>query len=299
MYRAMLADVRDKEIDVVVAWASDRLHRRLSELVEFVQVVLTAGAGVATVTSRDVDLATPHGRMLAGILGSLAQAEVEQRVCLNREPMNRGPMPVHRFSRRAYGYNQDGNSAIPHEADVLERCAQAVLAGASLRENLAELNRAGEQTSTGSPWSVPTLRRVLLKPRNACLNHDRDELLGQGDWPAIISEEVHHALVAHLMNPSRRLATTHARKSSALWSAACAATIRMPVSAEVPPSDEWVTAARKPHNSRRMELVDEVIEAVVIGVYPAATPRSCSTIQWNPQVTALNCAHRRCRFGSA
>jgi len=266
-YQALLADLRAGQIDVVVAWASDRLHRRLVELVEFVTAVNDARALVATVNSGDIDLTTPHGRMLAGILGSVAQAEVEQKgLRQQRANQQRAEAGVPRFTRRPYGFTADGRNLVADEAAVIRQSAEAVLAGSSLRDQVRQLHKVGAATSLGQEWSVTSLRRVLMNPRHAGLNRYKGEVLGAGDWPSILSEDTHQALVSYLSDKTRRTASTNVRKyllSGLVRCGICGDP--MYASPTARSSRTWmIYRCRTPHNTRRLDLVDAVVEAVVL-----------------------------------
>src|SRR5438067_3356752 len=52
-YRALLDDVRDGVVKVVVAWHADRIYRHPKDLEGFIDVVPAAGAHVATVKAGD------------------------------------------------------------------------------------------------------------------------------------------------------------------------------------------------------------------------------------------------------
>src|SRR5690242_10380323 len=58
-YNQMLKDLQSGEIDAVIAWHSDRLHRRTAELETFIQIIEASGAEVSTVRGGQVDLSTP------------------------------------------------------------------------------------------------------------------------------------------------------------------------------------------------------------------------------------------------
>src|SRR4051794_17857196 len=74
-WQALLTELRGGRYDVLVCWSTDRLYRRLRDLVELVEIAEARALRIATVKSSDVDLSTPAGRMLAGMLGSAARFE--------------------------------------------------------------------------------------------------------------------------------------------------------------------------------------------------------------------------------
>ncbi len=267
-YQRMLADVEAGRVDAVVAWASDRLHRRLDDLLGFVAVVEGRGTAVATVKSGDLDLSTPHGRLVARILGSVAQGEVEQKGERQRRAnRQRAEAGAPRFSRRPYGYSADGAQLDVTEAGVLRQAARDVLGGTSLRHVVAGLNAAGEVTSTGSSWTVTTLRRLLVNPRMAGRNTYQGTDIGAGEWAAVLDPSTHEALVALLTNPARRLSPSNARKyllSGMLICGKCGEKMYAS-SAQTPNGRAWmIYRCRTQHLGRRLDLVDEVVVAAVL-----------------------------------
>lgn len=72
-YAALLDEL--DSVDVVIAWAPDRLTHRTKELVELIDALETAGVDVLTVQGGRVDLATAGERMAAKLAGVLAEHE--------------------------------------------------------------------------------------------------------------------------------------------------------------------------------------------------------------------------------
>ena len=77
-FSAMMTRVEAGEFDVIVARHMDRLLRRLAELESVLE--RCQRANVAIVTAADgVDTSTDGGRLVARILSSVAQGEVERK----------------------------------------------------------------------------------------------------------------------------------------------------------------------------------------------------------------------------
>ena len=68
----MLADIAGGQVDAVVVWHLDRLHRQPRELEQFFDVCDRAGGVALATVSGDVDLATHDGRFHARIMGAVA-----------------------------------------------------------------------------------------------------------------------------------------------------------------------------------------------------------------------------------
>src|SRR4051794_41985186 len=59
------------EVDVIVAWDPDRLHRSPAELEDFIAAVERAGVGVVTVQAGEGGLSPAAGELVARVVGSL------------------------------------------------------------------------------------------------------------------------------------------------------------------------------------------------------------------------------------
>ena len=213
-YQAMLQAVREGRVQGVLAWHSDRLHRRMSELGSFAELAQTHGLEVQTVTAGTVDLTSASGLMIAQILGAVAQGEVDHA----RERIKRAKAQALRDGRRRGGPRPFGFEWAPEgktlviredEAHVIREATQAVLAGRTLTALARELNEQGVLTSTGNTWTYARLRDVLIRPTNAGLSHtgraDRGkaEIVGQGNWPAIIDVDTWQTIYKLLVDPAR------------------------------------------------------------------------------------------------
>ncbi len=158
-WNRMLADLKAGHHDVLVAWHTDRLYRRLRDLVDLVEIAERRTLRIATVKASDLDLSTPAGRMIAGLLGSVASYEGEQKaarqVAANRQRARAG---VVLWTRRPFGYDRDGTAVriVESEAKEIRRAAKCVLAGDTLASIAANLNGRGIMTTTGARWSVTT-----------------------------------------------------------------------------------------------------------------------------------------------
>lgn len=62
--------------DTLIVWKLDRLARNMRELYSILDRINAAGAGFKSL-KENIDLATPLGRLLLGVFGSLAQFEAE------------------------------------------------------------------------------------------------------------------------------------------------------------------------------------------------------------------------------
>lgn len=105
---------------------------------------------------------------------------------------------------RCYGYDETGREVITAEAAVIREVVQRVLTGESMRSTVADLRARGVTTSAGRPWTQQSLSRLLRNPRLAGLKTYLGDIVGPGQWPAIIEEETHRKLIDLLDDPSRK-----------------------------------------------------------------------------------------------
>ncbi len=75
-FERLVRGIESGQVKAVVAYALDRLVRRLDDLARLIDVAEQHDVPVATVAG-DVDLSTGHGRGLAKLLGVVASIEVD------------------------------------------------------------------------------------------------------------------------------------------------------------------------------------------------------------------------------
>jgi site-specific DNA recombinase len=270
-YRAMLAALQGGEADAVIAWHTDRLHRRdgegYQELQRFIDLSQERGIPTHTVKAGILDLSTASGRMTARIHAAVALHESEQkseRIIAQRiQATSAGRWTG---NKRPYGFEKDSVTVRQDEAQALSWAASQLLAGRSLRSLAQELNRRGDLSSTGAPWDARTLGRVLKRPRNAGLSVYRGEVVGQAQWPAILPEDLWRGVCAVLGDPSRR--DNPGRPPTWLGSNLYRCGICGEVMISKARGGRWkmtvYTCSASAHLSRNAKEVDGFIEAVVI-----------------------------------
>jgi DNA invertase Pin-like site-specific DNA recombinase len=207
-YRDMLGYLAAHPGTVVVCWHTDRLHRHLAELEEYITLAEAHSVITRAVRAGDLDLATPTGRMIARQLGVYARFELEH-MSERRSAGKARAASAGRWKggRRPFGYKADGITVKPAEAQAIGQAAEDVLAGVSLHAIARRWNADGIRTATGKTWHVPEVRRVLLRPRNAGLMEHRGQVVGRAEWPAIVPEDTWRAVVGVLTDSVRTTTT--------------------------------------------------------------------------------------------
>lgn len=222
-YRRLLDDVKAGRVDGILAWHTDRLHRRPVELEEFVDVCGDRVA-IQTVKAGELDLATPSGRMVARMLGASARYESEHKAervsAKRREAAKAGKWSG---GMRPFGFEPDGVTIRESEPEEIRKATRHILNGGSLRSTVRDLNERGITTSTGKQWSSMTVRDMLVRPRNSgkikyqpTERRKRDDgrevvvpnrsvdAFGDASWEPIISEDERLAVAAILQDPERK-----------------------------------------------------------------------------------------------
>lgn len=264
-YQALLAEISENRIDAVLAWHSDRLHRSPVELEEYVTTCERHSITTQTVQAGRLDLSTPSGRLVARQLGAVARFESEHKSARVRRAKERSAHAgIFRGGRRPYGYEADGHTVVPDEAAAVLEATNAVLAGASINGLTRDWNVAGQITSMGFAWRNESLRRVLMRPRNAGLMEFRGEVVGKAAWPAIVPEEQWRAVKELLENPERRM---NGGNVSRRWLGSgiyrCGVCGDPLVIAQTQGQRAYKCKA-KSHVHRRQGAVDELVSAVIV-----------------------------------
>jgi hypothetical protein len=196
-----------------VVWHADRLHRQPRELEAFLDlcdsVHLTA---LASVTG-ELDLATSDGRFTARILGAVARKESDDK----SRRIKRKHLELAQSGEwagggtRPFGYLADRRSVDPDEAPFVREAVARVLAGDSLRSVASDFNERGIRASSGGPWYLQTLKRMLCSARISGQREHHGEIIGPGKWEAIITPDQTARLRTKLNDPARKIGRTPRR----------------------------------------------------------------------------------------
>lgn len=209
-FEEMMRRVEAGDFDVICAKHMDRLLRRLLELEETLERCEATGTYIIT-THDGVDTSTEGGRLVARILASVAQGEVERKkarqVSAFKQAAEQGRWTG---GRRPFGYEFDGSERLS-EAQLVRLAYASVLSGASLHSIATDWNEKGVKTTVGNKWTGTTVRQMLVKPRYAGLRTYHGEIIGEGKWAALVDEDLWTAATAVLRAPGRRV-SDNARK---------------------------------------------------------------------------------------
>lgn len=193
-YEKLCQSIKDRDIDIVVAWHTDRLHRRLLELVEYTNLVRDGERMVVqthTVKAGDIDLSTPSGIMIAHIKGAVDESYVSEA----REKNLRGRRQIaekggrHKVAR-VYGWEDDGIALRESEAMIVREMASRLISGETGTSIAADLNARKIPTIRGGGiWHGITISKMASRASNAAIREHRGELHYNGQWQPIMSVE--------------------------------------------------------------------------------------------------------------
>ena len=184
-FRRALAMLQSGEADGLLAYDLDRLARDPRDLEDLIDVVEAhpQRVPVESVTG-SLRLANDADVSMARIMVSIANKssrDTARRV--SRARLRQAQAGSFGGGSRRYGYTPDGMGLVPREAAVIRRCADALLAGASLRSVTRDLRQEGIPSVSGAAWSPESLRSVLLKPSVAGIAVHRGKRWGVAAGP--------------------------------------------------------------------------------------------------------------------
>jgi len=195
-FEKLLKLIETGEVDTVIVWHTDRLYRKLRDLVKITDLAEKTPVNIVTVMSGQIDLNTSAGRMMAGILGSVSSQEGEHRT--DRQKLAYAQYAadgVWGFSHRPFGYERTKEGKVvqvPKEASVVAEAFERYYEGESHHSIVKDLNSRTPpvKTATGKAWSITQLREILRNPRYAGINLYRGKEVGTGNWEPIISRDL-------------------------------------------------------------------------------------------------------------
>lgn len=198
-FTELLKQIRAGRVSDIVVWHTDRLYRRLRDLVEIVDLAEHHHIKIHTVRSGEFDLSTPAGRMIAGMLGHVARYEIEQKsarqVAANLQYAKAG---VWQFSIRPYGYRRVKGKVriVEKEAAFIREAYDRYIAGALFGDIAADLNARNILPMIKKLWTGDDMRNVLENSAYAGIRTYKGEVVADGNWTPAISRETWLAFCA-------------------------------------------------------------------------------------------------------
>jgi DNA invertase Pin-like site-specific DNA recombinase len=210
-YEAMLAAIAEGRVDAIVCWHPDRLYRRVADLERLIATCERYHVPISTVNAGAVDLTTPTGRLVAGLLAQVNKYEGEhkaERWVRSFKQRREAGAPTG-GGTRMYGWDREGN-LIPGEVATIRGAVSRVLEGVPLKVIAMEVNEAGARTTKGNLWRATAIKNLLENPRLAGWTTMYGEVVSDSTWPAILTRDEWHdvqrALSANAGRPRARVA---------------------------------------------------------------------------------------------
>lgn len=219
-YARVVSMIERGEVERVIVWHLDRLHRNVRETLDYMETTRAALVTTEAVQGGGIDPTTADAFITTTVLAAVAENESRhksERISAAYEQMNHKGVP-YAGGRRTFGYNQAHDELVEAEAEALRRAADYILAGGTLYGAVKRLNELGYLTTAGRPFYPGAVRDLLTNPRMAALATHKGEVVGTAQWPAVWSPETYERLHAVLTNPDRRTNKGRGRKPQWLLS---------------------------------------------------------------------------------
>ncbi|RZS80192.1 recombinase-like zinc beta ribbon protein [Motilibacter rhizosphaerae] len=203
-YEQMLEDARNGRFEAVTFYSNSRLTRRPREWEQVIELAQKHKIRLASVKSGAADLTTADGRAVARTIAAWDAAEAErtgERVSRAHE-QRRAQGRAH-GGHHVFGYlKPDASQGIgytthidPEAQAAIRQAAEIAVLEGSLTSIQKAWNAAGVLTVNSGPWnSLRSIQRVLMNPRIAGLVAHKGEVVGEGDWPAVIDRPTWEAM---------------------------------------------------------------------------------------------------------
>lgn len=271
-FEELLRLIKSGDVNVVVAWSSERLLKTKRDEYRFYETCLGAPSPVIVSFARGMtfDLSTPQGRKFFDNAASDARYETElkseRQRRANRQHAEQGrPAP----GPRPFGYEDDRMTLREAESAAGKAAYLSVLSGGGLAAQVRRLNDAGFKTGQGHLWRTETLRKWLVSPRNAGLRSHRGEVVGKGNWPGLVDEATWRAVKAILESPSRKKKV--GKSALALLTGiarcgVCGETVNMSGGGGRSNGNKNYNCRTGKHVSRAVRPVDELVTELAIAI---------------------------------
>jgi site-specific DNA recombinase len=224
----LMADLTAGRLDVVVLWESSRGDRKLTGWSTFLDECRERGVLIhVTSHHRTYDLSIPREwRTLAdeGVDSAYESEKTSMRIKRDLADAAQRGRP---HGRLAYGYTRqydvrtgklDKQVPDPGEAPVAREIITRIASSDAVSAILRDLDARSVRTRAGGRWSRSSTCRLVLEGvvYIGKRRHNGGPLL-DGDWPAIVDEDVYWRAVAVLSDPKRKPAGGGIRPGRSRW----------------------------------------------------------------------------------
>ena len=227
--------LRQGAVDVVVAYAVDRLSRNQNHIGVLLDEVERGGAQLQFVTESFEDTAIGRFILAArGFIGEVEREKILERTTRGKDEKARAGKIAQGTGRGIYGYRYiqtTGHREINEDQAVFVKSIfNRFCLGDGISRIATDLNREGIPTFTGKSWHPLTIRRMIMnetytghtvyrrtraevgrnpktgkKRRRVVFQSESNRIEIPGATPAIISAETFAAAQEIIQDPQRRL----------------------------------------------------------------------------------------------
>lgn len=219
--QAMLQAAKEGKIQRIVVTKFDRLARNVKDLMDIMDTLNKVGCALVLLDI-NVDTGTPTGKLIAGIMGQLAEWErslISERVMSGKR--HQATEGEYNGSRCPLGYDfANGEFTINEQAATVGRIFDLFLSGQSINAIAKAMNETQTQTAMGGKWYASTVRTILgngayagvaqwdgVEAAEVTTKDDKGNETKTTPRPAIISKEVYEQAHKRLqaLRPGKQL----------------------------------------------------------------------------------------------
>jgi DNA invertase Pin-like site-specific DNA recombinase len=198
-FRRLLELLALEQVDGLIAYDLDRVARDPRDLEDLIDVVERTRVPVESV-SGSLRLANDSDVTMARVMVAVANKS-------SRDSSRRISRKLEQLAQegkyagggaRCFGFEADGTTHNPAEADAIRWAAERIIAGTSISQTARDLDERGVATVRGGKWSSKALADILRGPRVAGLRVHRGEVVGKAVWEPILDRDTYDTVCAAL-----------------------------------------------------------------------------------------------------
>lgn len=214
----MLQAAKEKKIQRIVVTKFDRLARNVKDLMDIMDTLNKVGCALVLLDI-NVDTGTPTGKLIAGIMGQLAEWErslIGERVMSGKR--HQATQGEYNGSRCPLGYDYtNGTFTANDQAATVRSIFDMFLAGYSINAIAKAMNDAQTPTAMGGQWYASTVRTILGNGAYAGLGQWDGVEAAQSAYPPIITKDTYEAAHKRLqaLRPGKQLESEIERRLQA------------------------------------------------------------------------------------
>ncbi|MEU8312907.1 recombinase family protein [Micromonospora sp. NPDC049033] len=227
-YQALREFLVEGGADVLVLWEGSRAQRDLADYLSLRD--LCAGQGILySYSGRTYDLSRTDDRFNTALDALLAEreADVTRDRILRAVRANAAAGRPH--GKLLYGYSREYDERGTFvrqvinegQAAVIREAARRVAAGEPCRAIALDFNARGIAAPRGGSWDLTQVRRVVINPAYIGQRVHRGVVVGEGQWPAILTEADYINCKVRMTDPRRKSVRDTTVKHSLSGAARC------------------------------------------------------------------------------